>query len=204
LSQFRYEGTGGGDISLRGKLLIALLIIALLAVYYILGMDYMKQRQEHEALAFQITTINQTLEQMSEPPQNLEQRLETAQERLSAEQNLFPSQLNSTEVVNSILELANQCGVDAIPLVTQSLSTEIVGENSYNILRLSVAAEGSFSQLYSFVSQLENGEYQTLVVEDMTVTRVTPLSEDETGFEETILYIASFDLAIYAQCTTSD
>jgi len=117
---------------------------------------------------------------------------------------MFPTRLNSTEVISTILGQASGYGVNAIPLVTKSWETEIVGENNYDVLRLTIAAEGNFSQLVNFVTRLENGEYQTLVVEDLTVERVTPLSEEETGSEGAILFIASFDLAIYAQSLTSD
>jgi len=203
LRRFRYEGTGRGETSARSKILIAILIISLLVVYYIFGMDYLRQRQEREALAFQIATVTQALAQMSDPPQNLEQRLEAAQESLAAEQSMFPSRLNSTEVISTILELANSLGVNAIPLVTQPWSTEVVGENNYDVLRLTVDAEGSFSQLVNFVSRLENGEYQTLVVEDLTVDRVATASEGD-GSEGIVSYIASFDLAIYAQSLNSD
>ncbi len=162
LRKFRYEGIRGEKISLKVKLLIAILIISLLVVYYISGMDYINQRQERGALSFQITTSTQALSQIPDPPQNLEQRLEVAREELAAEQSIFPRQLNSTEIVNAILELANSLRVNAIPLVTQSWTTEVVGENEYDVLRLTINAEGNFSQLHSFVSQLENGEYQTL------------------------------------------
>ena len=201
--QLKYEGTGAGEISVRSKLLIAILIISLLVVYYISGMDYINQRQEHEALAFQIATVTQELAQMSEPPQNLEQRLRAAQARLDAEQSIFPRQLNSTEIISNILGLANSLGVNAIPLVTQSWSTEVVGESEYDVLRLTINAEGNFSQLHSFVSKLENGEYQTLFIEDLTVTRVGTVSGG-TGSVEAMLFIGSFDLAIYTQSLTSD
>jgi len=207
LKQFRYQGTGGGEISMRGKLLIAVLIITLLAVYYILGMDYINQRRELDALAFQIDTATQALDQMSETTynlENMEQRLEAAEERLADEQSVFPSRLNSTAVISSILELADTLGVNAVPLVTQSWLTEVVGENNYDVLRVTVAAEGTFSQMVNFVSRLENGEYQTLVVENLTVTRVTPLAEEEAGSEGAVIFIASFDLAIYAQSLNSD
>ncbi len=204
LRQFRYKGLGGVETLVRSKLLIAILIIALLVVYYLFGTDYMNQRRENAALTSQITEATQALAQIPEPPQNLEQRLEAAQARLAAEQSAFPSKLHSTEVINTILELANDYGVRAIPLVTQSWSTEMVGEHSYGVLRLTVAAEGTFSQLVSFVSKLENGEYETLVVENLSITRVTALPEEETGSEGTIIFIASFDLAIYAQSLTSN
>lgn len=196
-----YKSTGGGVTSARRKLLTAILIITLLVVYYIFGMDYINQRRENAALTSQIAEATQALAQIPESPQNLEQRLEAAQARLDAEQSVFPSNLHSTEVVNTILELANDCGIRAIPLVTQSWSTEVVGEHSYSVLRLTVAAEGIFTQLVSFVSKLENGEYETLVVENLSIARVPG---GESASEEALTFIASFDLAIYAQSLTSD
>ena len=189
------------SILVRRKILIAILIISLLIVYYLFGTDYINQHHENAALISQISDTTQALVQMPEPPQNLEQQLEAAQAKLAAEQSAFPSNLNSIDVINTILELANDCGVKAIPLVTQSWSTEIVGEHDYSVLRLTIAAEGNFYQLVSFVSKLENGEYTTLVVEDLSITRVTV---GESIPEESTTFIASFDLAIYARSPTSD
>jgi hypothetical protein len=59
--------------------------------------------------------------------------------------------------------------------------------------------EGSFSQLLTFVGELENGEYETLIIENLIVTRVT--GEPEEG---TIPITASVDLTIYTQSLTSD
>ena len=189
---------------MRSKLLITVLIITLLVVYYLFGMDYMKQRMEHEALTSQIADVVQTLEQIPRPPDDLETRLAVAQASLAAEQSTFPSQMNSTQVINTILKLADDCEVKAIPLVTQLWSMETVGEHSYYVLRLNVAVEGSFSQLLNFVSKLENGEFKTLIVENLSVTRVTEQLEEESTSEGTIPITASLDLAIYTQSPTSD
>lgn len=189
---------------MRGKLLIAILITTLLVVYYLFGMDYMKQLKEHEALTSQITDATQVLAQIPELPQDLEPRLAAAQASLAAVQGAFPSQMNSTEVIDTILKLADDTGVKAIPLVTQPWAIEKVGEHDYNVFRLNVAVEGSFSQLVSFVSKLENGELKTLIVENLSVTRVTEEPEEETVPEGTILITASLDLAIYTQPLTSD
>jgi hypothetical protein len=199
--RFRYKNIGGGLTLARRKLLTAILIITLLVAYYLFGTDYINKRRENVALTSQITEVTQILAQMPEPPQNLEQRLEAAQVRLDAEQSVFPSNLHSTEVVNTILGLADDCGIRAIPLVTQSWSTEVVGEHSYSVLRLAVAAEGNFNQLVSFVNKLENGEYETLVVENLSMAVVPG---EESASEEALTFIASFNLAIYIQSLTSD
>jgi hypothetical protein len=199
--RFRYKNIGGGLTLARRKLLTAILIITLLVAYYLFGTDYINKRRENVALTSQITEVTQILAQMPEPPQNLEQRLEAAQVRLDAEQSVFPSNLHSTDVVNTILGLADDCGIRAIPLVTQSWSTEVVGEHSYSVLRLAVAAEGNFNQLVSFVNKLENGEYETLVVENLSMAVVPG---EESASEEALTFIASFNLAIYIQSLTSD
>lgn len=187
---------------MKGKLFITLLIIILLVVYYLLGTGYMKQQKEHETLTSQIADVTQTLREMPKPPQDLEQRLAAAQASLIAKQSAFPDKMNTTQVINSILELADDCEVKAIPLITQPWSTEEVGQHGYYVFRLNVAIEGSLSQLLTFVDELENGEFETLVVEALKVTRVTePLEETAEG---TVPVTASLDLAIYARCLTLD
>lgn len=189
---------------MKGKLLITLLIIILIVVYAYLGTDYFKQRKEWEALTSQITEVTQALREIPQPPQDLEQRLAAAQASLAAEQNTFPGEMNSTQIINTILKLAEDCEVKAIPLVTQPWSTENAGEYDYHVFRLNVAVRGSYSQLVAFVSQLEKGEYKTLIVKDLSVTRVTPQPEGETVTEGTIPVTASLALAIYTQSSASE
>jgi len=178
----------------KGRLLITILIIVLLVVYYLLGTDYMKQPKEQEALASQIADVTQTLAQIPKPPQDLEQRLAAAQASLAAEQSAFPSKMNSTKVINAILKLADDSDVKAIPMVTQPWSMENIEEHGYRVLRLNVAVEGSFSKLVNFISKLENGEFKTLTLEELSLTRVNEQSE----------VTVSLDLAIYTQSLTSD
>ena len=189
---------------MKSKLLIAFLIIILLVVYYLFGMDYMKQRKQHEALTSQIADVPRTLAQIPKPPENLEQQLAAARASLAAEQSAFPSKMNSTQIINTILKLADDCEVKAIPLITDPWSTENVGEHDCRVFRLNVAVQGSFSHLVSFISKLENGELKTLIVEDLSVTRTTKQSEGESIHEGTIPISASMDLAIYTQYPASD
>jgi ABC-type transport system involved in cytochrome bd biosynthesis fused ATPase/permease subunit len=188
----------------KRKLIIATVIIILLVVYYLLGTGYMKRSQEREALTSQIADVTQTVSELPEPAQDLELRLAEAQASLAAEQDTFPSQMNSTQVINAILELADDCEVKAIPLITQPWAIEAVGEHNYHIFRLNLALEGSLAQLLTFVSELENGEFKTLVVENLSITEVTEPPEEESASEETISVIASLDVAIYARTLASD
>ena len=186
---------------LKSKLILTFLIIAIIAllvVYYFLEMDYLRQRQGNEALTAQINEATRTLAKTPQPPQDLEQRLAAAQASLAASQSDFPRDLNSTQVINDILKLADDCQVRAIPLVTSPWSFENIGEG-YHVFRLDMAVRGSFSQLTSFVSQLEKAEFGTLIVEHLSVTRSTEATEGEA-----IPVTAGLDLAIYTQFTNSE
>jgi len=186
------------------KLLIIVLVVVLLVVYYFFGMDYMKQRQQHESLNRQIADATQKLAQMPQPSEDLEQRLEEAQANLTATESAFPGQVNSTHAINVILKLAEDVGVKAIPLITQPWAVEKNGEHDYYVLRLNVFVSGSFSQLATFTASLENGEFPTLIVEQLSVTRADRQFEEENASDLMIPVSASMDLAIYTHSLSID
>jgi len=193
------KAKAGRAILAKGRLLIPILVTLLVMVYCLLGINYLKQRQAQQELTSQIAEVTQTLREIPKPAQDLEQQLAAAQTLLAAEQGSFPSQIATTQVINTILGLAGNCGVKAIPMVTQPWSTETVGEHNYRILRLTVSVEGSFSQITNFISQLDQAGYETLVIENLSATWSTEQTE-----EETIPVTGSLKLAIYTQSPSSD
>lgn len=182
---------------MKSKLLITVLIIVLLVVCYLLGTDYMEQRQEREELTFQITDVRQTLAQIPKPPQYLEYRLAAAQASLAAKQNEFPSAINSTQIIDAILRLANDCEIKVVALASEPWSAEEVGEHDYYVLRLNLGVEGSFFRVLTFVTELETGQFNTLIMENLRAEAQTVLQGDTP-------ITANLDLAIYAQSPTSD
>ena len=193
------KGRAGKAIKAKGKLIATIFVVSLVLVYAVLGMSYLKQLGEHGALTSQIEEVTQTLSEIPQPPQDLEQRLAEAEAGLAAEQSTFPSTINTTQLINTVLALANSCGVKATPMVTQPWSTEKVGEHTYPVLRLTVAVEGSFSQLTTFASQLEDGDYDTLIMENLNITRSTVESE-----EGTTSITGNLKLAVYTRSLSSD
>ena len=189
---------------MKVKLIITISIIILLMVYAYLGMGYMKERKEHEGLTSQIAEITEVLREIPKPPQDLEQRLAAAQESLAAEQSVFPGEMNSTEVIDAILKIADNSELKAVPLASQPWSIENVGEHGYYVFRLNIAVEGDLSQLVSFVYKLEEGEFETLIVKYLSVTKVSEQPREEADPEDTIPVTASLDIAIYTQSQTSD
>ena len=183
---------------MKFKLTISFIIIALLVVYYFLGTDYLKQRQQYEALTAQINEAARTLAQTPQPAPDLEQKLAAAEANLAAAQSAFPGGLNSTQIIDTILKLADNYQVKAIPLTTQPWAPDNTGAG-YQVFRLNMEVRGNFSQLSSFINRLENGELTTLVVENLSITRVG----EPTG-GATIPVIANLDLAIYTQTPISE
>lgn len=188
----------------KRKLLITLLIIALIVVYYLLGTDYLKQLKQHESLPLQIAEVNRNRVQIPARPADLEQRLATARAELDTVGNTLPEKLNSTRIVNTILRLADDIGVKAIPLVTQPWTTKGSDNYTYSVFRLNVAVTGTFTQLVTFLSRLENGELQTLVMENLSVRRADGQSGEEATPGNTIHINASLDIAIYSQSRATD
>ena len=188
---------------MKRRLIITLLtvtVITLLAGYYFMWTDYLKQDQVIEELTAQIDEAAMTLAQTPQPAalSDLEQRLTATEASLETAQNAFPRGLNSTQIINAILKLADNHQVKAIPLTTQPWAQEkTVG--GYQVFRLNMAVRGDFSQLSGFINQLENGKLRTLVVENLSITRVGK----PTG-GETIPVIANLDLAVYSQNPISE
>ena len=185
------------------RLIIILLIIGAIVVHYFIGMDYMTQRRQQETLASEITDVTQELAQAPKPPADLEERLAAAEASFAAEQSGFPGELNSTHIVNTILELADLCEVKAIPIITQPWAVESFGQG-YEVFRLSVVVKGSLPKLINFLNKLENGELKTLMVKSMSLHRLDNQPLGDTVIEENRPIYANLEIAIYTQSLTSD
>lgn len=177
------------------RLLITILVLALLAVYYLMATDYFKQRRDNQALASRTEEVAQLLAQILPSPSDLEQRLSSAESLCAETQNSFPDPLNTTQIINAVLSLADDRGVKAIPLVTQPWTVESIGDYDYSVFRLSVTATGEFTEVADFIDGLESGEPPSLVITSLIVERVTDTPEDDN----LILIEARLEIAIYAR-----
>jgi hypothetical protein len=186
------------------KLLMALLIIILIVVYYLLGTDYLKQMKQHDSLPSQIAEVDRNLAQIPAPPADLEQQMAAARMELDTARDTLPGELNSTGIINTILRLADDIGVKAVPLVTQPWTTKGSDNNTYSVFRLNVAVTGTFTQLVSFLNQLETGELKTLVMENLSVSRADEQPGGEAIPGNSAQINASLDIAIYSQARTTD
>lgn len=182
------------------KLLIAALVLVLLAVYYIIGTGYMKQRRDNQALASRTEEATQLLAQIPPSPTDLEARLSAAQSSYIETQNSFPAPLNTTQIINGVLRLADEAGVKAVPLVTHPWTTENISDYDYSVFRLSVTATGDFTRVADFIDRLESGGPPTLVIESLHVERVT----DVQGEESASPFAAQLEIVVYTRPPAPD
>jgi hypothetical protein len=181
-------------------LLITVLVLALVAVYYVTATDYLKQHRENKTLASQINEMTQMLARIPPTPADLEQKLKAAQSDFKTTQESLPDRPNTTETVDFILKLAEGTGVKAIPLETQPWNIERVGGYDYPVFRLSISASGTYTELSSFINQLETSELKTLIIESISVERAA----DKSGEEGTMPVEASLGIAVYARPPVGD
>ena len=177
------------------KIAIILISVVLLAVYGLLAMDYVKQGPEQGRLLSEIEEIDQSLEAMPEPSTDFSEQLALVQAALAAENETIPSEIDSSDVIDTILSLAQEIGVKAIPLITEPWVEEQIDESAYRVFRLNIEIEGLFSQVREYVSRLESGEFSTLIVESLIID----VDDEEAYAGGATPVVASLDLAIFAQ-----
>jgi Tfp pilus assembly protein PilO len=180
-------------------ILIAVLSVIIIVAGYILGTDYFKQRREYDTFTSEIDGAKSELALIPLPSEELEQRLSEAQERLEDIHRVFPADLNTTIIINSILELADGIGIKAIPLVTQPWQSGTSDYFNFSVFRLNLKLTGSYNQLADFLSELESGEMQTLTAEYLLVEKTSNVPDPEKLDGDNLIIGASLDIAIYAQ-----
>ena len=92
---------------MRTRNIILLLCgVILLAGYYVLGTDYLRQQRETTAITTRITEGVQALALVPLPSPDINLRLHETRQRLAAAGNLLPEYASTTPLVNLILEIA--------------------------------------------------------------------------------------------------
>jgi len=174
-------------------MMLLLLAGAVAVAYVALGASLLRQGPDKDDLLAELGSGMAVLAAADDVRQDLEVlpgRLAQARRELQAAQAAFPSELNSNNVMQTVLELASESqvgvrSVEALPPVAESAEeprTEIT-------LTYNVEVEGKFGQLMAFLEALEEGEIST--------TRISTFSLQEAeGW-----YLLDLELVAYARST---
>ena len=188
----------------RGRPVMFLAAAALLVAYAFVGTRYLSEHKERVALAGEIAAAREALGLIPGPPEGLAERLSAARDDLDAATNGFPSDVDTTRVIDTILQLASACDVKALPLATEAWSAHEAGEYEYRVLHLDVTVQGEWPQVVAFVFGLEGGQVPTLVLRDVAMSSRDEESGGGNPSTGTVPVKATLRLSLYANGGTTD
>jgi hypothetical protein len=170
-------------------------IIAIIVANAFIWKNYFGDKSQIEVLENEIALVNQQIAQAAQPPSNLESELEKAEDDLATALQVFPANIDKTDVIDFIINTAEVCDVQVIPLMSEGLEISDIGQ-SYTILKYSGTVIGKLNNATNFITMLLNGDYSTIIITDCTVERITELDSDISGSDIEVAIDLSF--ALYA------
>lgn len=155
------------------RIIIASVTVLILIVFMLWGTDYIQAyvldsvSPEKVTLLKEIDTVNDSIAGIPEPDEQLQLRLSQLETELEEEGKAIPESMDSTLVINSILELAESCNVTATPIRTQDWSMK--GDN-YLVYKLQIEVEGNYTQTAIFINRLENELFDNLIIVGLDIS----------------------------------
>jgi Tfp pilus assembly protein PilO len=149
----------------------------LVLAYLVVAASYVKERQHQSGLRAQAAAGGGTLSGVGGSQQalkDLQDRLAYLEDSLDTLQDGLPTNLDSTAIVQSLLDYANQSHVaikqmNALPASEVNARKE--GETSYTVLRYTLVVEGGLPDMLNFLTIVENGTSQTAAIGDVSVAQ---------------------------------
>jgi hypothetical protein len=181
------------------KLLLVIVIFVILAAYYVLGTGYLKGKNQNAALAADIEDTTLLLLEIPSPPADLEERLEAVQNELDSTLNRLPAKPNTTQIIDYVLNLGESNGVKIIPVITQSWETESYDGYDVDVFRFSLSVLGDSSQFLKFFSELENEEFETLIIQNLQIYRDDDSEYLKSISSGSVSVRADIQLAVYGR-----
>jgi Tfp pilus assembly protein PilO len=179
---------------LTKRIIIATITILVLVAFTQWGTDFVKARvidsakPEKAELTKQIDAATSSIAGIPKPDGQLVNELARLETELHAVSQAIPASVDSTLAIDSILALAYSCNVTAVPLQTSDWG---VIEKQYLVYKVQINVMGSFEQITTFISRLENELFETLIIENLGVTGGL-VNDTEPN-------IATLQLAIYSR-----
>ncbi len=179
------------------NLLIFALVIAVLAAYGFIGMNYLNQRSQNDSYGTQIADASAQLLQITQPPTDLDIKLAAAQDRLVAVQKALVFSASDIDIVNNILETAAKIDIVAVPLTTQPWVQETVSNQVYSVFRVIIQVTATYQQIAAFINLLETGQTSTMIIESLNVAGPAGALLLESSERAALTITANMQIAIY-------
>ncbi|GEM_PF-1586690 len=154
-------------------------VIILLAVggYIYLGILYNDEQTKQDDLDPQITSAELEWNRLKlREPEHLDELLAERRNELEAEKTLFPVDLSSNNVMEILLQAAEESNVNILPLGGINPAQQVkVLENEYYKVSFRLTPTGTLRNVRDFIDKLEKGtiggkELTTIVVKDVSLS----------------------------------
>lgn len=163
--------------------------VCLVIVFIYLGTDYLKQRGQQKALTARLSDASRALSLLPQGEADLKARLAEAQrQQIAVREDLFPSDVDTTQVIAAVLRAADEEGVEVVPLATERWVERRVEETLFNVFRVRLSVSGELEDVLALAGRLEQTQFRSLAVENLSVNRA-----DEAGGHVS----GTMDMAVY-------
>jgi hypothetical protein len=171
---------------------VFLLVIVIAANFYVWQARAVDERLK-DSLNGNLEVVQQQIDQVVEPADGLQAQLAAAQAAYAATQTGFPTAVDRNEVVDYLLDVAEENGVQILPLTSEGWKTEQVGQR-YNVLSITATVSGSLENVLDLIDSLHHGKYPTLAISDCTIKRDIASSPGFPGKDMQVTVDISFGI----------
>ena len=175
------------------KSYLAVILVILVIVLGYFSIQLRQANRAGEDIAAQTETITLALAQIPASDQaGLEQELVDLRKVLAARQADFARTVNTTSIVEKVIQIGAQNDVTVIPLTTREWQRETVAGYDFNVFRVSIEINGKYAALLDFLAGLETINIGVLLIEDISL--------EVTGYNTNIAETATnteAQLAVY-------
>jgi hypothetical protein len=183
---------------MKRRLLVTVLGIGLLIICAYFLISTISQHSEQEALRTQISDANDMIALIPEVPSDLQQRLTDIEASLVSEQSKLSGQLNTTRVIDTLLDMASANRISVVFISTKPWTLVNIEEYDYLIFTINLDIEGELDALAVFLRTLESELPESVSVQHLVV------AGDAEQVIESSLVTASLEIVIYAQAPSPD
>jgi hypothetical protein len=176
-------------------MVMALLLVGIVVANVFVWRDHFGNRAQADTLLGQIAAVDQKNAGVPAPPVDLDVRLDAAQETLAAAETALPAAINRNDVIDYIIDLANDCGVEAVPLIIEGWAPESPG-SPYTVLKLDVTLTGSLAGVTAMIAGLQDSIYGSLTVTNLNVNFQGKTTS--SGFSDDTPVTAGMNIVLYA------
>jgi Tfp pilus assembly protein PilO len=152
-------------------LTIVLALVMVIAFVYLLS-DYSRLQKKQTDYTSQIESAKHALALLGSPGSGFEQQLASAQAANTvALQHLADHHLNSTNLINSVLDCAAQNGLQVNSLTSEQWIRKAINGTDYKNLPIELNLTGSLNQFIDFTRNITNVEkFPNLLVTNTVIS----------------------------------